>query len=401
MKVMGYNKWIGFVVAGILILIACQREEAEAPVPGYSTEAIAFTSPYMTTRSTEMRYGSFETGDEVGVLGYCWAENGDIDVSSSQWDTKKVFAMPDMFYNEWLTYTEEGLWKYDGYRQRQGDRYVDMEGICPWYENADYTYAFFAYYPYAGLDRSNRGTILAEDGTSMGTIELSGEEDRSDPTITYTMPYDGLAEDASRDWRLVPDFMLAYKVNHRKSDGPVDLKFRHLLCALEFEINNFNPKPVSITQLAFSGKNFYKSVSVTGQENGYHIGEERYSGNFNIISNAIEIGGAEVNAEGEVTAPKTMRLEADKAGSIIDLLFITDELGKITDADGSCSILITANMEGEQIGDNRHMPIDSEMSFRAGVRSIFSINIVGNDFILQIRSDDNWEDGGDSDIVFE
>lgn len=398
---MGYNKWIGIMLAGMLVLGACQREEAGAPVPGYSTEAIAFTSPYMTTRSTEMRYGSFETGDKVGVLGYCWAENGDIDVSSSQWDTKKVFAMPDMFYNEQLTYTEEGLWKYDGYRQRQGDRYVDMKGICPWYENADYTYAFFAYYPYAGLDRSNRGTILAEDGTSMGTIELSGEEDRSDPTITYTMPYDGLAEDASRDWRLVPDFMLAYKVNHRKSDGPVDLKFRHLLCALEFEINNFNPKPVSITQLAFSGKNFYKSVSVTGQENGYHIGEERYSGNFNIISNAIEIGGAEVNAEGEVTAPKTMRLEADKAGSIIDLLFITDELGKITDADGSCSILITANMEGEQIGDNRHMPIDSEMSFRAGVRSIFSINIVGNDFILQIRSDDNWEDGGDSDIVFE
>ena len=35
----------------------------------------------------------------------------------------------------------------------------------------------------------------------------------------------------------------------------------------------------------------------------------------------------------------------------------------------------------------------SEMSFTAGVKSIFSINIVGNDFILQVRSDNNWIDG--------
>ena len=99
--------------------------------------------------------------------------------------------------------------------------------------------------------------------------------------------------------------------------------------------------------------------------------------------------------------PATVRLEADEAGNLIDLLFITDEQGKITDEDGSCSILITGNMAGEAIGDNRRMEIDSEMSFRAGVRSIFSINIVGNDFILQIRSDGNWEDGSNSDIIFE
>ena len=42
-----------------------------------------------------------------------------------------------------------------------------------------------------------------------------------------------------------------------------------------------------------------------------------------------------------------------------------------------------------------------DASFRPGMRSVFNINIVGNDFIIQVESEDTWEDGGDSDIVFE
>lgn len=391
---MGYNKWIGIMLAGMLVLGACQREEAGAPVPGYSTEVIAFTSPYMTTRSTEMRLGSFNEGDQVGVLGYCKAENAGVDISTSPWDTKKYRTKPDVFYNQQLNYGGEGTWNYTW----------NNEGLHPWYDNEDYTYAFFAYYPFTNLAPSGEnGKYTGEIAGGRGTITLSGPEAFDEPVITYTMPHSGGSADARLNWGAVPDFMLAYKVDHLKSDGVVNLSFRHLLCALEFEVNNFNPEPVDITRLAFRGENFYKTVSVTGQESGYSVGEERYSGNFNIISrggNEIRIPAATVN-ENEEVVPATVRLEADEAGNLIDLLFITDERGKITAADGSCAILITATMGGEQIGENRHMPINSEMSFRAGVRSIFSINIVGNDFILQIRSDDNWEDGGDSDIVFE
>ena len=42
-----------------------------------------------------------------------------------------------------------------------------------------------------------------------------------------------------------------------------------------------------------------------------------------------------------------------------------------------------------------------EATFRPGVRSIFNINIVGNDIYLQVESDGTWEDGGDSDISFD
>ena len=42
-------------------------------------------------------------------------------------------------------------------------------------------------------------------------------------------------------------------------------------------------------------------------------------------------------------------------------------------------------------------------SFQSGVRSIFSINVIGNDIYVQMRSDGTWENDGDSDsdITFE
>ena len=52
------------------------------------------------------------------------------------------------------------------------------------------------------------------------------------------------------------------------------------------------------------------------------------------------------------------------------------------------------------IGSTRNMGL-KDSSFRPGMRTVFNINIVGNDFIIQARSEDAWEDGGDSDIVFE
>ena len=392
-------------MAGVLALGACQQEETGAPASGYSTEAIAFTSPYMS-RSAQMR-DQFESNDEVGVVGYCRVV-GQEDYSTSPWDTKKALATPDMFYNEKLTYTEEGLWTYSSHRDQETNTVED--GLCPWYANEAYTYTFFAYYPYAEELTSHVNVTVGEKtydclsgniSGGKGTIALSSDKTLGDPIIRYTMPHTGTANTSPLNWKSVPDFMLSYKVDHLKRDGAVSLNFRHLLCAFEFEVNNFNPAAVTINNLQFRGEDFYKSVIVVGQESGYSVGSDRYSGYFNIISggaSSIEIPAAIVT--GEDVTPSTVKLTADEAGELIDLLFITDAQGKITS--GDCGIMINATMEGQTIGTgNRYMGIDSEMSFQAGVKSIFSINIVGNDFILQIRSDDYWEDGSDSDIRFE
>lgn len=383
---------------GSCLLIACQQTELPQETPGYSDRAILFTSPYVATRSSNMRYGAFENNDKVGVLGYAPAGRAGADYSTSPWDTKKPFATPEVFYNEPLTYQGEGVWSYvwSTGTDPQG-------GLHPWYDDPDYTYAFFAYYPYVEVSGyANQGTLRNDDGESMGTIQLSGADETGDPTITYTLPHDGWSASSELDWEVVPDFMLAYKVDHREADGVVSLDFRHLLCAFEFEINNYNPQPVEITSLTFSVNNAYKSVTVTGQESGYSVGTDTYSGYFNIISTRgthFTCPAAQTDAEGNVTAPTTVKLTTDldaASADPIDLLFITDHDGKLTQNNGACTINIDTDLTNEQ-----SMNINTEASFQAGVRSIFSINIVGNDFILQMRPTDNWEDGGDSDIVFE
>lgn len=388
---------------GVCVLVACQQAELPQETPGYSDRAILFTSPYMATRSVNMRYGAFKEGDRVGVLGYAPAgRTQENEFSTSDWDTKKPFARPEVFYNEPLTYQGDGVWNY-GWSTGEGN---PTGGLRPWYDDPDWTYAFFAYYPYAEVSGySNEGTIYAEDGrTEMGTIELSGENKTGDPTITYTLPYENSRNPSNNllNWEAVPDFMLAYRVNHREADGAVSLDFRHLLCAFEFEINNYNPQPVDITSLTFTVTNAYKSVTVTGQESGYSVGDDTYSGYFNIISSRgdhFTCPAAQTDAEGNVTSPATVKLTTDlDAGSDdpIDLLFITDHEGKLTQNSGPCTINIDTDLTAAKT-----MNIHGEASFQAGVRSIFSINIVGNDFILQMRPTDNWEDGGDSDIVFE
>ena len=262
-------------------------------------------------------------------------------------------------------------------------------------------FAFFAYYPYAEVSRSSwweedySGTISI-DGVEMGTITLSGRDAAGDPMITYTMPYTG----GELAWDVVPDLMLAYRVDHLKSDGAVSLNFRHMLCAFEFEINNYNTEPVTISSLRFNGTKFYKSLSVTGQEQNYTVGNDRYSGYFDLISSEVVCPKATVN-NGEVITPSTVRLMADgtvaedgELKDVLDLLFIPDEEGKITE--GECSVQVkTGNGEGTT------QALRDGMTFEPGVRSIFSINIIGNNFVIQVRTENNWSDGGDSEINFD
>lgn len=383
---------------GLLLLAglaaACQKDSWESAGDNYSTEAILFTSPYTVSKSEAMRYGTFKRGDKVGVLGYCKAVDQGNDFSSSPWDTKKPFVVPDVFYNQPLTYGERGTWDYSW------NGTGNIGGLHPWYENEDYTYAFFAYYPYADVQPTRwgnqEGTILGEGGREMGTIELSGENKKGDPTITYTLPHEG--EDPRRSnlaLNVVPDFMLAYNTeNHTRSDGAVSLHFRHMLCAFEFEINNYNEKEVTINSLTFSGTDFYKSFSITGQNMDYAPGDGRYSGYFQLVdSGSPVVCPAALEGEGGAIKPGNKKITV--GNDPIDLLFIPDENGKITE--GACTV--TVRIEGA--GTERTQNLKEGMSFRPGVRSIFSINIIGDNFVIQVRSDNSWTDGGDSDINFD
>lgn len=396
----------------LFVMAACGQDEWPSGAQSeYSTEVITFSSPYEAgTRAAALRDGSFQAGDKVGVLGYCEASNGNVNISDEPWNTKKPFSTPDIFYNQELTYSGTGAWNYTW----TGTGSVG--GLHPWLANEDYTYSFFAYYPYAGVENGDGSlTISTDEVDDMGTIRLSGENDRSDPTITYTMPHsDGENLDSGHDWWAVPDLMLAYTIDHRKSDGSVKLDFRHMFCAFQFRVNNYNQYPVTISDLYLSGgtesnprKGFYKSLSVVGQESGYSVGEDVYIGRFKLLGGRTTGGflcpAATINADGQLV-PSSFDIESveEEHDGVIVLLFIPDADGKLT-SDGNKSLRLELQAQSEEGGD-----IDADVSmlledasFKPGMRSVFNINIVGNDFIIQVESEDAWEDGGDSDIVFE
>lgn len=402
-----------YTFAGIALcslLAGCQQEEIPAP-QGDGT-VITFNSPYtVDTRSAAMRSGSFKQGDKVGVLGFCKAYNQGQDNSDAAWDVKKQFCTPDVFYNQELTYDGVGAWNYewDGTFDSQGP----VGTLHPWSRNEDDTFSFFAYYPYAANGRLT-GTDTEGKKFSMGTIELSAENHRGDPTITYTMPFGtGGNTSSQRYWWYVPDFMLSYKVDHLKADGSVQLHFRHLLCAFEFEVNNFNDEEVIIEDFYFGGgtenrdgsnaTGFYRSFTVTGQQSGYDVDPtDMYVGEFQLIGNS---GKEDPHILGDFTCPaQTKGISIAYEDSPISILLIPDADGALTtDKNESVYIEITARIGDQTIHYNADHSIINlvDLTFKPGVRNIFSINIIGNDFYVQMRSDGRWEDDGDSDIVFE
>lgn len=389
------------------LFAGCQQDEIPAP-QGDGT-VITFNSPYtVDTRSAAMRYGSFKKDDKVGVLGFCKDQvQGNSDAA---WDVKKQFCTPDVFYNQELTYDGAGAWNYSWTGRFEEQNYTDE--LHPWSSNEDDTFSFFAYYPYAA---NGHLTGTAADGSStysMGTIELSTKDHRGDPTFKYTMPFgtDGTTT-SNRRWWHVPDVMLAYKVNHLKTDGSVQLKFRHLLCAFEFEVNNYNDEEVIIEDFYFGGgtenrngtnaTGFYRSFTVTGQQSGYDVDPtDMYVGEFQLIGAGQQEDPhilTDFNCKKGVTP-----IAYD--GSPISILLIPDANGALTtDQNQSVYIEITASIGGQTIHYNQDHSIINLVgqTFKPGVRNIFTIHIIGNDFYVQMRSDGTWEDDGDSDIVFE
>lgn len=93
--------------------------------------------------------------------------------------------------------------------------------------------------------------------------------------------------------------------------------------------------------------------------------------------------------------PTTKKIIVTNTNDPVDVLLIPDANGKITQQ-GKITVRISINNANAKTQD-----LDSGISFQPGMRSIFSINIVGNDFIVQMRSDGAWEDGGDSDVNFD
>lgn len=376
-----------------LLLVACQQEEV-ALTPAKPGKGIIFTSDYVVSKASQTRT-SFREGDMVGVLGYCWdTDNGNL---ATEWDTKKTGCLPEVFHNQQLTFGSGGVWSYTWDDSNNPMGLTAVGDLQPWVDDDASKYTFFAYYPYAqvsGYSSGRHSGTIRIDGKGMGEISLPGTDgnaNHGDPEISYTMPHTGYNTSAPLDWKAVPDLMVASKINHTPGEGTVNLNFEHLLCAMEFRVNNYTSEDIVLTGLSLRGENFYRDISKKGTDD-YTVGTSTYDGTFDLLAGNPLTCPAARETEGQTPPIQTPVADAD---GTIHLLFIADRDGKIT-YNGSCSIVIT-----QQGQSARTMTIAANTHFQAGVRNIFSINYIGNDVVLQVSHSDLWEEGGDSNIVFE
>ena len=149
---------------------------------------------------------------------------------------------------------------------------------------------------------------------------------------------------------------------------------------------------------------FYRSFTVTGQQSGYDVDPaDMYVGEFQLIGND---GTEDPHILTNFTCPaQTEGTSIAYEESPISILLIPDANGALT-TDGNESVYIRIQAQTkdshEQIGDDSDYLMNLvNLNFEPGVRNIFTINIIGNDFYVQMRSDGYWEDDGDSEIVFE
>lgn len=239
-------------IANLIIwvsLFSCRQEGIEEMYL-QDNDCIQFTTPTIEVVQEEGTRGvtteilkkkTLTSGESFNVWGYCVpnmvssSTSLDYNGAASSWLAKRALSLPNVFYNSGTdflnTVTVGG--EQTGARSRKWYSYSDKGYGLDGKENAsvgkdanDYQYTFFAYYPAGDTGfQINNGQYVAKN-------ELN---------VQYTMPYDDGDEIdlSSTDSYKTNDAMLAMVENHRRGDGKVQFTFSHLLCALNFQCNNF------------------------------------------------------------------------------------------------------------------------------------------------------------------
>ena len=244
------NKLCG--TANLIILLSffsCQQEGIEE-VYSKDNDYIQFTTPTIEvvyeedTRSvtTEtLKKTTLANEESFAVWGYCvpnmvGSNTLDYNGATSSWLAKRALSLPNVFYTSGTDFLntvtvgksqtgrKERKWYSSGYG-------LDGNANTSVGTNTnDYQYTFFAYYP-AG----DTGFKINPSGGNNQYIAHNALN------VQYTMPYSNGAEiDLSNSSSYVTnDAMLAMVENHKRGNGKVQFTFSHLLCALNFQCNNF------------------------------------------------------------------------------------------------------------------------------------------------------------------
>lgn len=357
-------------IASLLTLSACQKGELPMPEPEVGA-TIRFDSPSVMTdvdcavRSTGP-VNLFPVGGSFGVLGYCLANySGSNELNPStgatSWNSKSILSTPHLFYKTEVKYNGTACY-YTGQQRR-------------WYDESDYLYTFFAYYPY---------------GDSYYTVEPSTQSGIGIPSLTFTMPFSGRDLSTTLAIEDIPDAMAAAAIDVTRQSGQVKLSFQHLLAGINFKVSNYNGKnDLTIHGLRVSG-NFYRSLKIRLSE-GLEYPADTFSGTFSLLD------GADAADDLLVPAQQTDTKVGDKT-----LMLISNLEARPHYLGSQIYIHIDYTFMGVRTTDKQFAFVPNYLP-QGGTIYTIELNFIGDSFVLNFVVDNNqaWEEGGDSDIQFE
>lgn len=353
-----FTKYIACM--SLAVLCACQKEPVPDPVQ-FAEETVRFAAPGIAVAQSSQSgpINVFPEDASFGVLGYCLRTDG--SGGEFAWDEKQDDCAPSLFYNQEVRFdAAQQAWVY-------ANTAADLKR---WYENENYLYSFFAYYPYGGDAGKRHFDIVPDNASGTGA-----------PQLTFSMPFDSQSDETtplSSD--AIPDAMMAMQTDVKRGDGHIGLTFYHLLAGIRFKVHNYNDEhAVTIHSLRMEGT-FYKSISVTmGKDVTYP--DETFKGSFELLT-----GAAEVKVHDSQSVGKTLMLVSNlNSGTyigtgrlVIDYSFITEEV------------------------KTRQVDM-TPTTFRpyGGTVYVANLNFIGDAFEVKFEVDNTqWEDGGDSDVAF-
>lgn len=363
------------IILSVLLftLSACTKEEMEAQ-PEWSEQYIEFGSPSIwVDADTRGPVEQLQDGSSFGVLGYCLAKKAPDDenlnpaTGNQLWQYKKQLCYPEVFYNVPVTYSG-GICTYDDLRK--------------WYDPVDYKYSFFAYYPY---------------GEGKGFTVTTGEKTTGAPKVKFSIPFSSTEVSTPLEVNDVPDAMVAQEIDVTRNTGQVQLNFLHLLTGLNFQVNNYNAtesgdagKKVTIHSLKLYGT-FYKSIEINF-DSGYSFpNDETFSGTYTIVSDNSDIEVPGLTSKSEIGG-KTILMVSNLSVTTGSSAYL-----------GDLKLSIVYSFNGKDHYQSE--PITRPENFLPAGGTIYTaqLNFIGDSFVLNFVVDKNqqWEDGGDSNITFE
>lgn len=360
----------------VLALMSCEKEDIlKTDIETIDFNVKASSIKVIETKS-DLINGTLPAGSSFGVLGYCvpYVSNtttANFSGASGLWSVKQFNSHPDVFYKQKVDFDGSNC-TYDVNTSLSGNQ------VAGWYdkntegignnEPSNFTYTFFAYYPYS---KTNNG------GWDVYPTSANGASSIKAPVLTFTMP--DLGSSSSLDDTRIPDAMYASTFDRLRADGAVPLNFAHMLTGINVKVANYSDNAITINSVTLSG-NFNKKATINFENGGLSYADT-YNGTFNFYNGSYSLSS---NATVNLNNGKTVLL------------------------------ISNANSDGNGLGNNIKLNVsyngNSSKSFDiiannfrpvAGTNYTLTLNFVKDAIILLTEAESQWEDGGDSNSTIK